>query len=356
LCEATAVRTPAPGECDLASDGVAPPSITGRPAPLDLDVVAAVDDVARAVELPALLGATGLGGARVVLVDVRTRRDPPLPVGPGVEVLVPDGVDLRRRAIDHARLVATAPWVLALEPSWRPAPWRFATVAADIVRTVLDAAPSTGLLSGRQPAAASRAWSLQRLDDLAMTAPAGTMAAQAVLFDRDGTLVDDVPYNGDPERVTLRPGAADAVAVARSYGLRVGLVSNQSGVGRGLLTLDQVHDVNGRVAELVGGFDVVRICPHHPAVWCGCRKPRPGMVLDAARSLGVDPRATWMVGDIGADVQAAHRAGARAVLVPTSVTRPDEVELAPVVCATVLEAVRHVLGAAASRPAGSRRG
>ncbi|MET8772707.1 HAD-IIIA family hydrolase, partial [Streptomyces sp. NPDC004658] len=148
----------------------------------------------------------------------------------------------------------------------------------------------------------------------------------AVLFDRDGTLVVDVPYNGDPGRVRLMPGAAAAVALARSAGLPTGVVSNQSGVGRGLLTVEQVVRVNERADELLGGLDIWVFCPHAPGEGCACRKPRPGLIRTAAARLGVPPSECLVIGDIAADVLAARAAGARGVLVPNAATAPAEVE------------------------------
>ncbi|HET6795028.1 MAG TPA: HAD-IIIA family hydrolase [Acidimicrobiales bacterium] len=166
----------------------------------------------------------------------------------------------------------------------------------------------------------------------------------AVLFDRDGTLVDDVAYNGDPERVRLVPGARQAVRRLRRAGVAVGVVTNQSGVGRGLLASDQVAAVNGRVDRLLGGLDVWRVCPHGPDDGCACRKPAPGLIKMAAADLGVDPSECAVIGDIGADVEAAAAAGARAVLVPTPATRPEEVRSAPQLATDLLTAVDLVLG------------
>jgi HAD superfamily hydrolase (TIGR01662 family) len=161
-----------------------------------------------------------------------------------------------------------------------------------------------------------------------------------VLFDRDGTLVEDVPYNGDPRRVRPMPGAREAVGMLRSRGIRVGVITNQSGIGRGLLTAGQVRSVHDRIDELLGPFDDWRFCPHEPAAGCECRKPAPGMVRAACAALGTRPAATVVIGDIGADVGAAAAAGAMSVLVPTPVTRTEEVEAAPVVAADVLGAAR----------------
>ncbi|MDP9396803.1 MAG: HAD family hydrolase [Actinomycetota bacterium] len=156
--------------------------------------------------------------------------------------------------------------------------------------------------------------------------PSSSAPPAAVLFDRDGTLVYDVPYNGDPARVAPVPGARAALDRLRAAGVAVGVVTNQSGVARGLLTRAQVQAVNARVEELLGPFTVWQICEHAPEDGCGCRKPAPGMVLAAARVLGMSAHRCAVVGDIGTDVGAARAAGARAVLVPTAQTLPAEVE------------------------------
>jgi D-glycero-D-manno-heptose 1,7-bisphosphate phosphatase len=166
----------------------------------------------------------------------------------------------------------------------------------------------------------------------------------AVLFDRDGTLVRDVPYNGDPARVDPMPGAREALDRLRAAGIAVGVVSNQSGVARGLVTMDEVEAVNRRVDDLLGPLEPWAVCPHGPEDGCACRKPEPGLIRGAAEALGVEPDRCAVVGDIGSDVEAARAAGARAVLVPTARTRPDEVEAAPEVASDVGEAVELLLG------------
>jgi histidinol-phosphate phosphatase family protein len=165
------------------------------------------------------------------------------------------------------------------------------------------------------------------------------VVVEAVLFDRDGTLVVDVPYNGDPGRVRPLPGTRRALEVLRCHGIRIGMVSNQSGVARGLITVADVCAVNARLAELVGPFDVVRFCPHSENDLCECRKPRPGMIDSALRQLGVRPEAAAMVGDIGADVAAGQAAGVRSILVPTAITRRAEITAAPEVAPDLAAAV-----------------
>ncbi|XKH54933.1 HAD family hydrolase [Citricoccus nitrophenolicus] len=166
---------------------------------------------------------------------------------------------------------------------------------------------------------------------------------RAVLFDRDGTLVHDVPYNGDPDQVDPVDGARDLLTRVRAAGLATAVITNQSGVARGLVSRDQVDAVNDRVDQLLGPFDSWQVCPHGPAENCPCRKPRPGMVLAAAQALGVRPEECVLIGDIGADIEAAQAAGARSVLVPTHVTRAEEVADAPVTAPDLATAVQLVL-------------
>ncbi|MFI7442547.1 D-glycero-alpha-D-manno-heptose-1,7-bisphosphate 7-phosphatase [Nonomuraea indica] len=179
----------------------------------------------------------------------------------------------------------------------------------------------------------------------------------AVLFDRDGTLIRDVPYNGDPDRVEIMPGAAEALARLRRADVPVAVVTNQSGVAKGLISPDDMDQVNARVEELLGPFDAWAICVHDDADGCTCRKPAPGLVIRAAAVLDVSPRDCVVVGDIGRDMEAARAAGARGILVPTEVTRPEEVAQAPEVAADLTDVADRVLSeleAAAPVGAGAR--
>lgn len=167
---------------------------------------------------------------------------------------------------------------------------------------------------------------------------------RAVLLDRDGTLVIDVPYNGDPERVVPVPGARAALDRLRAAGMPLAVVSNQSGVARGLISDEQVHAVNRRVEELLGPLGPWFFCPHAPGEACGCRKPAPGLVRQAAAALGVRPEECVVIGDTGGDIGAAMAAGARAILVPTPVTRREEIDAAPEVAPDLGSAVDRLLG------------
>lgn len=168
-------------------------------------------------------------------------------------------------------------------------------------------------------------------------------APLAVLFDRDDTLIADVPYNGDPDAVRPMPGAVAELDRLRSAGLKLGVVTNQSGIARGYITDSQMRAVNRRVEELLGPFDTWQVCPHAPVDECTCRKPLPGLILAAAIELGVAPERCVVIGDIGSDMAAAAAAGAYGVLVPTPVTLLHEIEAAPEVAGTLSEAVRRVL-------------
>lgn len=167
---------------------------------------------------------------------------------------------------------------------------------------------------------------------------------RAVLFDRDDTLIRDRPrYNGDPTLVQCIPGAAEAVSRLRAEGVPLGVISNQSGIGRGYVTAEQVEQVNARVDELLGPFDTWRYCPHVPGDGCACRKPAPGLVLKAAKDLGVPTQRVVVIGDIGSDVQAARAAGAAAIMVPSARTLQVEVDDAPLLARNLAEAVTLVL-------------
>ena len=155
---------------------------------------------------------------------------------------------------------------------------------------------------------------------------ANAASRRGVFFDKDGTLIDDVPYNVDPARIRLAKGAAEAVRRLHSAGYRLFVVSNQSGVALGRFEESALGAVEARIGELMEGAGArlagFACCPHHPggvvpryAIACDCRKPAPGMIEKLARAHGIDPARSWMVGDILDDVEAGRRAGCRAILI-----------------------------------------
>ena len=154
------------------------------------------------------------------------------------------------------------------------------------------------------------------------------MAQAGIFLDRDGTLIEEAHFLRVPEQVRLIPGAAPAVRALNQADFLVVVVTNQSGVARGLFDESAVHAVHRHLAELltaegasVQGF---YYCPHHPAegvgayqVDCGCRKPKPGMLLRAAADFDLDLSRSWMIGDKVDDLEAGAAAGCRTMLVRT---------------------------------------
>lgn len=153
------------------------------------------------------------------------------------------------------------------------------------------------------------------------------MARQAVFFDRDNTLIVNDGYLGDPAGVRLVAGAADAIARVRKLGYAVVVISNQSGVARGMFTEEDVRAVDRRMDELLRAenahavVDAHEFCPFHPdgtvaeyARESDLRKPRPGMILAARRKLGLAPGG-WCIGDAPRDIEAGAAAGCRTILV-----------------------------------------
>lgn len=148
----------------------------------------------------------------------------------------------------------------------------------------------------------------------------------AIFLDKDGTLLQNVPDNVDERFMEFTPAAGQALQLWHAAGYRLVVVSNQSGVARGRFREEGLQRVARRLEEMFAAEEVplagCYFCPHHPdgsvsryAVSCGCRKPRPGMLLQAARELNLDLESSWMVGDILDDVEAGQRAGCRTVLI-----------------------------------------
>lgn len=148
---------------------------------------------------------------------------------------------------------------------------------------------------------------------------------KAVFLDKDGTLVKDVPYNVDPEKIALEPYALDALKRLQDNGYNLILVSNQSGIALGHFTEADLHPVKFRIAELLHRNEIILkgfyYCPHHKdgtvaayAMECKCRKPEPGMLLRAAQEHKIDLFNSWMIGDILDDVEAGKKAGCKTIL------------------------------------------
>jgi len=147
------------------------------------------------------------------------------------------------------------------------------------------------------------------------------MSRRCVLLDRDGTIVFERGYIRDPEEIELLPGAASALKRLAESGFALAVVTNQSAVGRGLLTEDRLEEIHQRLRELLAaeGVDLAGIysCPHVPEDGCSCRKPETGLFDRASRELGFQPSESFVIGDKQCDVELGQRAGATAILVRT---------------------------------------
>lgn len=149
---------------------------------------------------------------------------------------------------------------------------------------------------------------------------------RAVFLDKDGTVIENIPYNIDPSLIRLCPGAPEGLRSFAEAGFLLVVVSNQSGVARGFFPESAIAPVERRLRQLLAEHEVTldgfHYCPHHPegsvlayAVSCECRKPAPGMLVESARTLGIDLTRSWMIGDIPDDVEAGRRAGCRTALI-----------------------------------------
>ena len=167
----------------------------------------------------------------------------------------------------------------------------------------------------------------------------------AVFLDRDGTLMHDPGYVGDPSLVEVYPGVAEALARLKARGFKTVIVTNQSGIGRGYFTVADFERVNARLLEVLGAdlIDTTYFCADHPDTAGERRKPGPGMLLEAARDLSLDVARSWMVGDRAGDVEAGVRAGVRAILVRTGEGAAADGSRAVFVAADFAEAVDFIL-------------
>lgn len=191
---------------------------------------------------------------------------------------------------------------------------------------------------------------------------------RAVFLDKDGTLIDDVPYNVDPQLVTLARGAGGALRALKAHGYLLVVVSNQSGVALGRFPLQALAAVERRIQELLASsgvaIDAFYYCPHLPytanvryAVRCLCRKPQPGLLRTAARDWEIDLTQSWLVGDILDDIEAGTRAGCRTVLVDTgneTEWRIDAYRRPRYLAGSLRQAARLILTPARGAPSGQQ--
>lgn len=152
------------------------------------------------------------------------------------------------------------------------------------------------------------------------------MTKPAVFLDKDGTLIENVPYNVDPQQIRLTSGAFIGLRSLHLAGYPLIVISNQSGVARGYFAETALIAVEQQIRSLLANFNIplagFYYCPHHPdgivaeyAIACNCRKPEPGLLLQAAQEQNIDLARSWFIGDILHDVEAGRRAGCRTILI-----------------------------------------
>ncbi len=167
----------------------------------------------------------------------------------------------------------------------------------------------------------------------------------AIFIDRDGTLMEDVPWITNPAEVRLFPGVREALQDLKRAGFRVVMVTNQSGIGRGWMTVAQFEAVQARLLELLGSdvFDGIYMCPDRPDAPSERRKPAPGMIFEAARDLKIDLARSWMIGDKASDVECGQNANVKSVQVRTGEGEKQRSAEAVYFAEGFEEAVRFVL-------------
>ncbi len=154
---------------------------------------------------------------------------------------------------------------------------------------------------------------------------------RAIFIDRDGTINVDKDYLTDPDQIEFEDQSPEAIAIANQLGLKVVVISNQSGIARGLMTVEEVEEVNARLVSMLkergAAVDAIYYCPHHPKyeqkVNCNCRKPDIGMLLRAKEEFDVDLSSSFVVGDKWSDVKCGENAGAFTSLVLTGYGKTD---------------------------------
>jgi D-glycero-D-manno-heptose 1,7-bisphosphate phosphatase len=184
---------------------------------------------------------------------------------------------------------------------------------------------------------------------------------KAIFIDKDGTLIDDVPYNVNPDLITLKPGALEGLSLLKAQGFLLVMVTNQAGVAKGFFTEADLPAVEQRLQQLLGAsqlqLDGFYYCPNHPEgtvapynMSCNFRKPMPGMLLQAAQEHNINLELSWMIGDILHDVEAGNRAGCRTILLDnggeTEWIKDNEFREPEFICADLLVAAKYILNAA----------
>lgn len=142
---------------------------------------------------------------------------------------------------------------------------------------------------------------------------------RALFIDRDGTIAKDVPYCSRPEDFELLPGVGEAIRQLNKKGFRVIVITNQSGIARGYFTEEMLERIHQKMREDLARhgarIDAIYYCPHDPEEGCQCRKPKPGLIYQAAKEHSIELSKSFFIGDKSLDIEAGHAAGCKVVLI-----------------------------------------
>ena len=285
---------------------------------------------------------------REVPPDVEPVRGPMAAARARADVMIAGGAEIGRAALAGLRAGARA-MVLSLDSGvvarWGAGErlaWHSLLSAgliepddADGMRRVAEglAFDRLALWSDEPPAAAPDVGHpdteiLERAAERALARHRGHAARPAAFLDRDGTLVVERGYLADPAELELLPGVPQALQNLRAGGFSLIVISNQSGVGRGLFPLSRVYEAMARLRRMLRGhgveLDAIYFCPHRPGDDCPCRKPSPGLLIRAAEDQNLDLARSFMVGDKLIDAETGRAAGARGLLVRSGYGRGEE--------------------------------
>jgi len=194
------------------------------------------------------------------------------------------------------------------------------------------------------------------------------MKLKAVFLDKDGTIIPDIPYNVDVNKVLLSDGVIEGLQILQSHGYLLVIVSNQSGVAHGYFAIEQLNAVKERISRMCSKMgiylDGFYVCPHHPDGVvsgynreCDCRKPNPGLLLKAADDMDIDLSSSWMIGDILHDVEAGNRAGCKSILINNgneTEWAPGENRMPEYFARDLTEAAKYIVAATKERSNGKK--
>jgi histidinol-phosphate phosphatase family protein len=170
---------------------------------------------------------------------------------------------------------------------------------------------------------------------------------KAAFLDRDGTIARDVPYCSRPEDFELLPKVPEAIKLLNDNGFKVVIITNQSGIGRGFFTEDMLAKIHRKMLDELkksgSVIDAIYYCPHQPDDNCECRKPKPTMILQAARDLAIDLQKSFFIGDTDSDVEAGEKVGCHTIRINTAFSIDAKRQAADFVCADLYAGAQWII-------------